>query len=196
MHKYIELLLGLAANSMLLGTPLAAAGVVLVLSRENARELVERRVDWWSLVFFIMLFASVGTLKFVGVTNRIASSLATSTGADPETSLVTLGIVAGLASASMDNILAVAILVPIVQDLGLVGVYSFPLWWALLFGATFFGNLTLIGSTANIVAVGMLERGQFRSLTFRSWMVPGALVAIPTLALALLLIAIQIPLMP
>jgi Na+/H+ antiporter NhaD/arsenite permease-like protein len=195
-HKYIEVVLGLAANSMLLGTPLAAAGVVLILNRDNARNLVERRVDWWSLVFFIMLFASVGTLKFVGVTDRVAASLAASTGLDPGTSLVTLGIVAGLASASMDNILAVAILVPIVQDLGLVGVYSFPLWWALLFGATFFGNLTLIGSTANIVAVGMLERGQFRSLTFRSWMVPGALVAIPTLALALVLILIQIPLMP
>ena len=26
-----------------------------------------------------------------------------------------------------------------------------------VFGATFFGNLTLIGSTANIVALGMLE---------------------------------------
>jgi Na+/H+ antiporter NhaD/arsenite permease-like protein len=195
-HKYVEVVLGLAANSMLLGTPLAAAGVVLILNGDNARNLVERRVDWWSLVFFIMLFASVGTLKFVGITDRIASSLAASTGSDPGTSLVTLGVVAGLASASMDNILAVAILVPIVQDLGLLGVYSFPLWWALLFGATFFGNLTLIGSTANIVAVGMLERGQFRSLTFRSWMVPGALVAIPTLALALLLILIQIPLMP
>src|SRR3990170_4912421 len=109
-HKYIEMLLGLAANSMLLGTPLAAAGVVLVLSRENARDLVERRVDWWSLVFFIMLFASVGTLKFVGVTERIASSLAVSTGGDTGSSVVTLGVVAGLASASMDNILAVAIL--------------------------------------------------------------------------------------
>lgn len=195
-HKYIELLLGLAPNAMLLGTPLAAAGLVLVLSREKARDLVERRVDWWSLVFFIMLFASVGTLKFVGVTDRIASSLAASTGGDPAWSLVTLGVVTGLASASMDNILAVAMLVPIVQDLGAAGVYSFPLWWALLFGATFFGNLTLIGSTANIVAVGMLERGQFRSLTFKSWILPGALVAVPTLALALLLLVVQIPLMP
>ncbi|MCX7830295.1 MAG: aminotransferase V, partial [Acidobacteria bacterium] len=33
-----------------------------------------------------------------------------------------------------------------------------PLWWALLFGGCFGGNITLIGSTANIVALGILEK--------------------------------------
>jgi Na+/H+ antiporter NhaD/arsenite permease-like protein len=52
----------------------------------------------------------------------------------------------------MDYILALATVIPIVNDIGEMGIYNYPLWWGLLFGATFFGNLTLIGSTANMVA--------------------------------------------
>jgi Na+/H+ antiporter NhaD/arsenite permease-like protein len=54
--------------------------------------------------------------------------------------------------ALMDYILALATVIPIVNDIGEMGIYNYPLWWGLLFGATFFGNLTLIGSTANMVA--------------------------------------------
>ena len=62
--------------------------------------------------------------------------------------------------------------------------------------ATFFGNLTLIGGTANIVALGMLERQKRGHITLLEWIKPGALVSIPTLGLALVLTYLQIPLMP
>jgi Na+/H+ antiporter NhaD/arsenite permease-like protein len=52
----------------------------------------------------------------------------------------------------------VATLIPVLEDLEALGVFIRPLWWGLLFGGTFFGNLTMIGSTANIVALGILER--------------------------------------
>jgi Na+/H+ antiporter NhaD/arsenite permease-like protein len=77
-----------------------------------------------------------------------------------------------------------------------LGVYNYPLWWGLLFAGTFFGNLTLIGSTANIVALGMLERQKRGHITLIEWIKPGALVSIPTLTVALILLYIQIPLMP
>jgi Na+/H+ antiporter NhaD/arsenite permease-like protein len=58
------------------------------------------------------------------------------------------------------------------------------------------GNLTLIGSTANIVALGMLERQKRGHITLLEWIKPGALVSIPTLTLALILTYLHIPLMP
>ena len=58
----------------------------------------------------------------------------------------------------MDNVLAVASFIPVVGDLADVGVQVTPLWWGMLMGGTILGNLTFIGSTANIVAIGMLER--------------------------------------
>ena len=39
-----------------------------------------------------------------------------------------------------------------------MGFNGAPLWWTLLFGGAYGGNITMIGSTANIVALGMLEK--------------------------------------
>jgi Na+/H+ antiporter NhaD/arsenite permease-like protein len=68
-----------------------------------------------------------------------------------------------------------------------VGLGSKYLWWTMLKAGTYMGNLTLIGSTANIVAVGMVERQKLAHITFRDWIKPGILVGVlPTSAVALL----------
>jgi Na+/H+ antiporter NhaD/arsenite permease-like protein len=195
-HSAVEEVLGLEKNTMLLGTAFAAAGTALFMQRDRARELVERRVDWWTLAFFIFLFASVGTLQLSGVTTLIANGVFELSGGDETRLFFVFSIVSGITGALMDNILAVATFIPIVNDIGNLGIYNYPLWWGLLFAATFFGNLTLIGSTANIVALGMLERQKRGHITLLEWIKPGALVSIPTLALALVLTYLQIPLMP
>jgi Na+/H+ antiporter NhaD/arsenite permease-like protein len=196
LHSHVEEMLHLEKNTMLLGTAMAAAGVVLLLDRNRARELVETRVDWWTLSFFIMLFASVGTLRFVGITRLLAEAVFWVSGGNDLGVLLTFTIVTATLSAFMDNVLAVATFIPVVGDLAAIGVFSYPLWWAMLFAGTCFGNLTLIGSTANIVAIGMLERRKRGHITFIQWMRAGAVVSIPTLILAVLLIFLQIPLMP
>ena len=96
----------------------------------------------------------------------------------------------------MDNVLAVALWISIVEEMEKLGVYTFPLWWIMLFGATFVGNLTPIGSTANIVAIGMIERQKMGHISLKTWIVPGVIVVIPTFLLALLLVYLQLPLMP
>jgi len=59
-----------------------------------------------------------------------------------------------------------------------------PLWWAMLFGACFGGNITLIGSTANIVALGLLEKHGHIHITFWQWFKVGALSAVAAGAVA------------
>jgi Na+/H+ antiporter NhaD/arsenite permease-like protein len=195
-HSIVENTFGLEKNTMLLGTAFAAAGATLFLQRDKARELVERRVDWWTLAFFVFLFGAVGTLQLSGVTTLIANGVLELSGGDETRLFFVFSTVSGIAGALMDNILAVATFIPIVNDIGELGIYNYPLWWGLLFAATFFSNLTLIGSTANIVALGMLERQKRGHITLLEWIKPGVLVSIPTLAVALILIYIQIPLMP
>lgn len=195
-HSSIEGLLHLEKNTMLIGTGLLFAGISLLWERERAHEIVERRIDWWTLTFFLLLFASVGTLNYVGVTNLLAKGIYNLfMGSEIEMFLFFTWLV-GILSAFMDNVLAVATFIPIVQDLGALGVYNFPLWWGMLFAATFFGNLTLIGSTANIVAIGMLERRQKITITFMQWLKVGAVISIQTLAIATILIILQLPFMP
>ena len=195
-HSPIETALGLEKNVMLLGVAFAAAGIALFMQGNKARELVERRVDWWTLGFFIFLFASVGTLQLTGVTTLISNGVFEFSGGDETQLFFLFSIIAGIAGAVMDNVLGVATFIPIVTGLGDFGINPYPLWWGLLFAATFFGNLTLIGSTANIVALGMLERQKRGHITLMQWIKPGAIIAIPTLTLALILLYIQITLMP
>ena len=157
---------------------------------------MEKRVDWWTLAFFLMLFASVGTLKQTGVTTVIAQRILETSGGNIPLLVTVFAWSSGALTAVMDNVLAVATYVPIIQEVKAAGIQTFPLRWATLFGCTFLGNLTLIGSTANIVAVGLMERRKLGEITFAQWLRPGFLVAIPTLIVANLLILAQLGLMP
>ena len=191
MHASLEKILGLQKNTLLIGIALLAAGISLLLERDRARELVERRVDWWTLIFFMMLFASVGTLKYVGTTEVIAKSLTSWAGGNPKILFFILTWTIGILTGFMDNVLAVATFIPIIQDIAKTGMDVTPYWWGILFGGTLFGNLTMIGSTANIVAIGIIERQKIGHISFDQWIKPGAIVSILTLGIATLILYLQ-----
>jgi Na+/H+ antiporter NhaD/arsenite permease-like protein len=136
---------------------LAAAGVALVWTRPNTQELFER-VEWNVLVFFIALFVIVGGLEASGALEWIADEISEFASLNP----VLLGVifiwVVAILSAIVDNIPITIALIPVVQQLGTSGINVAPLWWALVFGAGFGGNATIIGSTANIVVASLSER--------------------------------------
>jgi Na+/H+ antiporter NhaD/arsenite permease-like protein len=92
----------------------------------------------------------------------------------------------------MDNVLAIATLIPVVRELESLGVEVFPLWWGMLFAGTFLGNLTMIGSTANIVAIGMMERRALGHISMLEWVKAAAIPSLVTLALASGLIYLQL----
>src|SRR3989338_2539651 len=75
LHHPIEHWLHLPNNTRLLGAALSGAGMARAVSGGKARALVERRVDWWTLMFFLMLLASVWTLKQTGVTDVLAQRI-------------------------------------------------------------------------------------------------------------------------
>jgi Na+/H+ antiporter NhaD/arsenite permease-like protein len=191
LHASLEKAFGLQKNALLIGTALLSAGISLLLERGRARELVERRVDWWTLTFFMMLFASVGTLKYVGTTEVIAKSLISWVGGNPKVLYLVLTWTIGILTGFMDNVLAVATFIPIVQDIAKTGIDVTPYWWGILFGGTLFGNLTMIGSTANIVAIGIVERQKIAHITFGQWIKPGAIVSVITLGIATLILYLQ-----
>jgi Na+/H+ antiporter NhaD/arsenite permease-like protein len=191
LHAPLESLLGLQKNTLLIGVAVMSAGISLLLGRRRARELVEKRVDWWTLTFFMMLFACVGTLKYAGTTEIVAKTLTSWAGGNPKLLFVVLTWVIGILTGFMDNVLAVATFIPIVQDIMKTGIDVTPYWWGILFGGTLFGNLTMIGSTANIVAIGIIERQKLGHITFGQWIKPGVIVSIPTLAIATLLVYLQ-----
>ncbi len=196
LHAPLEKMLGLQKNSMLLGAALGAGAVSILLNGAVARDFFMRRVDWWTLSFFMALFASVGTLKYVGVTERIAEGMLSIGHYDPTLLLIVFTAAISLLTGFMDNVLAVATFIPILLEIQKAGIYTFPFWWGMLFGGTLFGNLTVIGSTANIVAMGMLEKEYGQHIKFMEWLKPGFVVSIITIVVAIFLLHLQIPLMP
>jgi Na+/H+ antiporter NhaD/arsenite permease-like protein len=169
MHHRIELLLDLKTNTILYMAPLVAAGIVMIWRRERARYYVEHDVEWWTLIFFLMLFGVAGTLQYTQVTNEIAISLISLLGDDLSILVPVIMFISAIGSAFIDNVIFVAAFIPVIQEL--VGDYGVvhPLWWSLLFGACFGGNITMIGSTANIVALGMLEKRYRTRIIFLEW---------------------------
>jgi len=71
----------------------------------------------------------------------------------------------------------VAALVPVAQTLS-TKLGTLAPWWALLFGGCYGGNMTMIGSTANIVALGIMERRTSQLITIRQWLKIGLLASL------------------
>lgn len=196
LHHGIEEILELPKNTMLLATPLIGAGAVMLIHRRGARELVEKKVDWWTLLYFVLLFSSVGTLKYTGVTDLIAEGIMRMAGEDALLITLLVGGVTSILTAFMDNVLAVATLIPVVHLLAASGVHAYPIWWIMLIGGTYCGNATVIGSTANIVAAGYVEMRGYGRFSMLEWVKFGAPISILTFFLSFALLYLQTPLMP
>ncbi len=88
----------------------------------------------------------------------------------------------------LDNVVVVSSYVPVVQGLHAQQVNVTPLWWALLFGACYGGNITMIGSTANIIALGLLEKEQDIKVAFLDWLKIGIVVGVISIMISYLVI--------
>lgn len=190
-HHRLEVLLALETNTVLLIAPLLSAAIIMVWRRDRARSYIENDVEWWTLLFFLFLFAQAGIIAETGVAGVFAKRLL-SLVANSKVFLLTTIIFGGaIISSALDNVVVVAGFIPIIHSLKQILGTQNILWWALLFGACFGGNMTVIGSTANIMAIGTLERQKKISIGFLYWLKIGLVAGVTTLAfawLALLLI--------
>jgi Na+/H+ antiporter NhaD/arsenite permease-like protein len=194
-HHQLEGWLKLDKNSILLIAPLLCSGVVMILRRERARFYVEREVDWWTLLFFMLLFAIAGTLEHTNVSGVMAHYFSNICGTSLASLVPFILSVTAVGSAFVDNVIFVAAFCPVIEELSL-NIHDLPLWWALLFGACFGGNITMIGSTANIVALGMLEKRAHSHVTFLQWLKVGLLAALLATGIALIGLLLLAPFMP
>jgi len=191
LHHQIEGWLGLAPNTVLIVAPLVISGLLMIWRHERARHYIETDVEWWTLLFFMMLFAVAGTLEHTRVTEEIADRFQHVFGNRP--SLLTPLVIglSALGSAFVDNIVFVAAFMPVVNKLE-----QTPLLWAMLQGACLGGNITMIGSTANIVALGMLEKRYRTQIRFFEWFKVGAVVGLISCLIAWGGISLLAPYMP
>ncbi|ASS68065.1 MULTISPECIES: ArsB/NhaD family transporter [unclassified Paenibacillus] len=160
---------------------LTGAFILLLLTGERMLEASLAAVEWPTLFFFIGLFVLVGGLVDTGVIGRLAENAVDLTGGDMKSASMLILWLSAIASAFLDNIPFVATMIPLIQDMGSMGIDNLePLWWSLALGACLGGNGTLIGASANLVAAGISAREGYpiRFLTFLKYGFPLMLLSV------------------
>jgi len=142
---------------------MAGASVLLVISGVHVVEMVEREIEWPTLIFFMMLFIIVAGAEQTGLIQIVAEWVREASAGSPLTAVLLVLWVSAIFSAIIDNIPFTATMLPIVAYLttSIPGVQGGVLWWALALGACLGGNGTLIGASANVVTAGLAEKAGY-----------------------------------
>ncbi len=159
-------------------------GAVHSYIREKGPKNVKKafgEIDYQTLALLAGLFVVIQGITNAGWIQQI-SQLFVRLGGDNlflMYSVIVWGSVA--CSAFVDNIPYVATMLPVITDIAaLTGVNPTVLYFGLLCGATLGGNMTPIGASANIAAIGILRRENYevKNSDFLKIGIPFTLVAV------------------
>ncbi len=148
-------------------------GLIYTLIRSKTFKAVLspiKAIDFETLGLLLGLFLMIGGIKEAGVIDALAGLLADLGGGNVFLLYTVIVWASVLISAFIDNIPYVATMIPVIGTLALqlsasTGVDSVliatPLYFGLLSGATLGGNITPIGASANIAAIGILRKNGY-----------------------------------
>ena len=129
-------------------TALTGGALVMVLARRDTHEVL-KLVDWHLLLFFAALFVVVEGLNITGLPDQIYGRLHGMFGTTASTQAWNLAWFSALGSNIFSN-------VPFVLVAGKwIPSFANPelMWKVMALATTFAGNLTILGSVANIIVV-------------------------------------------
>jgi Na+/H+ antiporter NhaD/arsenite permease-like protein len=139
---------GFMAGWDLAWTALGGGALVMVLARRDTHEVLQR-VDWHLLLFFAALFVVVEGLNGTGWPDTIYAGVRGAFGETPTSQAWNLAWFSAIGSNVFSNVPFVLVAgkwLPHFADPELM-------WKVLALATTFAGNLTILGSVANIIVV-------------------------------------------
>lgn len=148
----------------------------LAAIRNTAKE-----IDYFTLMLLAGLFIVIGGITEAGIVTQISELFVRLSGDDLFVIYTLLVWASVLFSAFIDNIPYIATMLPVTAGIAsIMGVEPYLLYFGLLSGATLGGNLTPIGASANITALGILRKGGYEvsSKDFMKISVPFTLAAV------------------
>jgi Na+/H+ antiporter NhaD/arsenite permease-like protein len=145
---------------------------MLLISRRRDPEHVFEEIDWGLLVFFASLFVVTGALETSGLGQDLFAWLRP--WADGGAAKLT--VVSLVLSNVVSNVPAVMLFRPVIPTLA----DPHAAWLTLAMATTLAGNLTLLGSVANLI-VAEIARRRGVHLSFVEYLKAGTPIAILTL---------------
>jgi len=142
-----------------------------------------KEIDWFTLLLLSGLFVVIAGITRAGVVDALGGLFARISGNNLFIAYTLIVGFSVLLSAFIDNIPYVATMLPVVATVGSqLGMDPTVLYFGLITGATLGGNLTPIGASANIAALGILRKvgHEVHPLRFMRISVPFTLSAVLT----------------
>ena len=116
-------------------------------------------LDWPTGVFLIGIFILVESLAATGVIKDLATWLVDITGSNTFLAYMIIVWLSVAVSAFVDNVPFLVAMLPVTQILTEhIGTSPYLFYFGLLIGASVGGNVTPIGASANIVAMGIVKK--------------------------------------
>ena len=162
----------------------AVIGIIYRAICEKSTAVVKRAIqaiDFNTLLLLIGLFVVISGITEAGVIDAIAELFVKVGGSSVFVMYTMIVFVSVIISAFVDNIPYVATMLPVVQGIAnSMGVEPYVLYFGLLIGATLGGNLTPVGASANIAAIGILNKEGYKvsSKDFFRIGIPFTLIAV------------------
>lgn len=134
----------------------------VIRKNKNIFKNILSEIDYTTLLLLFGLFIVIEGITAAGVIDAIASLFCKLAGNSPFGLFTLIVFTSVILSAFIDNIPYVATMLPVVQSIALLmGVEPYVFYFGLLTGATLGGNLTPIGASANITAIGILKKNGY-----------------------------------
>lgn len=164
---------------------LSGAVFLSLLSKRTPKEMFEG-VEWETLFFFIGLFMMIKGIENLNIIKFIGDKLILITEGKFASATISLmwisagftSIIGNVANAATFSKI-VKIMEPSFQHIGNTKAF----WWALSFGSCLGGNMTMLGSATNVVAVGASAKAGCK-IDFIKFMKFGSVIAIENLIMA------------
>jgi Na+/H+ antiporter NhaD/arsenite permease-like protein len=167
---------------------LIGAFILLLLTGDKYLVTALEKIEWTTLFFFLGLFVIVGGLVETGLIASLAKKAISITGGELKATTILVLWMSALISAFVDNIPFVATMIPMIKELGKLGITNLdPLWWSLSLGACLGGNGTLIGASANLVVAGLASK-EGHHISFKKFF----LIGFPLMILSIVISTIYI----
>ena len=164
---------------------LSGAIFLVVITKRKPKEIFEN-VEWETLFFFIGLFMMIRGIENLNIINIVGDKLIKITSGKFDMAVFAVtwlsagftSIIGNVANAAtISKILGV--MIPTFEKIGETKAF----WWALSFGSCLGGNITMLGSATNVVAVGAAAKAGCK-IDFFKFFKFGGLIAFQTLILA------------
>lgn len=171
---------------------LSGAIFLVVLTKKEPKEILVN-VEWETLFFFIGLFMMITGIENLHIIDFIGNKLADFTKGNFKLALISITWLSGMFTSVIGNVANAATVSKIVN----VMLPTFQgqdnlnaLWWALSFGSCLGGNLTILASATNVVAVAASKKAGCK-IDFVKFLKFGASISVQTLLVATIYLLVR-----